>query len=419
MQYRQILPLLFLALLVQCVFAEASCSDIQLSTSTVRVERGSEKTEYFFIDNHSSERFFVDSVEVSDNVSGIIAMENGFDRTIEAFSYGVIGVRVKALEDVSVSRAQATLRVRGHFLSGRECTFQNLGTRNFDIIVEERPTSGHVSSSQSPMFRSCPGVVLDNPTEFSTGSDYLRLYIDNDTNYRVAIRMHGEGLTVNPSVISVPKYTDFTEYLWVDSDRAATWPHYDVDSPVCSGLEGTRVFKGESTLSAPGTPVSIEHLSDIVDLKVETRSTDSNLTAIVSLENKSNETVSGKLLFDISGGDWTIEGNRDVSIPPREKIVREFALVPKQPVTQSVSGKVSFRVEEEISKNFSIVPLQTETGQNAPRAPTAFFALYSLVFGSWLFWLVLLIVVVMVVWLFVQGRKRIRLDDRERWVIRQ
>lgn len=239
MRFRQLLPLVFLAFLIPNIAAVSSCSEIQLNTSTVRVARNSEATVFFVVENRGAERFFIDSTEVLDNVSGLIASAAGFDRMIDAGGFGAVGVRVKALKDVDVKHANGVLRLRGHFLGGKECSFQDIGNRQFDILVEEKP----ISSLDGAKFRACSGIIVANPADFAINGREMVLRIKNDTAYRATIRMAGQGLRINPGTISVPEHSDVIESIRIESSLAESWLLFRIDNAVCNAVERTRILK--------------------------------------------------------------------------------------------------------------------------------------------------------------------------------
>jgi len=255
MGFRQLLPLFFLVLLLPGITATASCSDVQLNTNTVRLTKNSEAVEYFVIENKSNERFLVDSIEVFDNANGIVASENGFDRSIESAGFGIVGVKVKALNDVGVTQATGSLRIRGHFLSGRECRFEDFGTKQFDIIVGEKE---QVSKVGGIIFKACQGIVIDNPADFIIDGREMALHINNDTNYRTVIRMFGDALTINPDVISIPEHSEITETIQIESNREEAMLLFQIENPTCNGLERTRIIKQKTPLITPTTTTAEE-----------------------------------------------------------------------------------------------------------------------------------------------------------------
>ena len=418
MALKNVMALIFLALILPSVAATASCDNIHINADSVRVYPDTTATARFVIDNRSSEYFYIDSTQVLDNSQGIIASENGFTREVNAFSYGTVNVRVRALPDAEEDTYMGTVQVRGHFQGGRECTFSQIGSEDFTIVVEE------IEQSQTALRftarAACPGVVITDPVGGWKTDDYTIIRIDNYSNFPATIRLQAPGATFNPQTIHVPYGSTAVEKVTI-SGTAEGLLYYTIDTPLCSGVKRSTFTTSTNTgivgtLPVNPTVTAIQPLSDRVDMQLAIAENNGRFTLQVELENVSNESVTGTVSFR-TPPNWTVEGNTQVTLAGNETRTRSFTVIPPRIEPGNHEITVTYTVEDEISEKV-VISVETtggNTGGDSTNNPlTGLFALGTgnafLNIPVW----VLLLVVIVLLWLFVQGRKRVELDRHHR-----
>jgi hypothetical protein len=267
----------FLIALASFSYAE-SCSDIKLGTSTITVEKGRSATKNFALSNNASERFFVDYVSVFDESQNFRAESNGFDREVKAGGIGAIGVKVNAYSSAGAVKEKAFISIKGHFASGGIC---NLGETEKEFLVkvveaetnnyqfeasEERsenetgPAYEGYSTPSLPYYSDyCNGFVIRVPsTKTIQQSSTIALEIENNTPHRATVRLSGENIGVEPSLLSVPSGFKSKDYkISVFAPESGTL-YYEIETFNCMARKSTAILRQETTQTAEQTGLPVE-----------------------------------------------------------------------------------------------------------------------------------------------------------------
>lgn len=213
------------------------CSDITLNTSTVRLEQGETAYATFFLENDASENFLVDYIRIFDSSSNIRAEENGYAKLTPDFGKSYVNVMVKAYEHSETGTDEAFAEVRGHFQNGNTCYIQS---KKFPVIIEENEEDG--AAEEENYTGSCIYFSLTVPSSKTIEKEgTIPITIDNRSMYRATIRLSGPGLTVQPTLISVPKNTQVSENISVSSVLSETSLIYSIESLGCNKTEVTSI----------------------------------------------------------------------------------------------------------------------------------------------------------------------------------
>ena len=210
------------------------CSDITLNTNTVRLEQGETEYATFFLENDASENFLIDYARVFDSSSNIRAEENGYAKLTPDFGNSYLNVRVKAYEHAETGTDEAFVEVKGHFQNGNTCYIQS---KRFPVIIEEKEEETTEEYTESCSYFSL--IVPSSKTMQEEGT--VPITIDNRSMYRATIRLSGPGLTVQPTLISVPKNTQVSENISVSSVLSETSLIYTIEALGCNKTEVTSI----------------------------------------------------------------------------------------------------------------------------------------------------------------------------------
>jgi len=341
--------LIFLGLFSQQAFAfNPSCSDIEINTYTIRTEAGKSNIAGFTVSNHSSERFFIDSANAFDSSNNFNVETNGYTREIRAGETGTINVKITGKNYASGITENAFIELRGHFLGGKTCEFQDFGAKVFKVIIDKTaetgnnysvsgntayacsPTGCGPSCSECSQKGYCPGIKISVPSEINVSEDCdnFDIFIENSNDYRINVRFYSENAFVNPSLISVPKNTSITETVFVKGQAGTI-------TVVAEGIncEFSQTIKINKTQT--------KGLEDKVEISAGIRETLKGYGLDITLENKTPETISGNLEIKVPK-DWNVTGNTAVTLEGFETKETSFEIIPNAPLLGIVPAEIGF-----------------------------------------------------------------------------
>ncbi len=208
--------------------------EIELVTSTVKVEKGKTGYATLFLENNTGENFLIDYVNVFDSSSNFEADKSGYEKTVPAFGSSYINVKVRAYDYASLGDYEAFLEIAGHFQNGEQAHIfgDSLGAFNVEII--EKPIVKYTSPEPTTQ-ETCSYFSLNVPNETVINENgTVLITIDNKSYGRATIRLYGAGLEVQPKLISIPKKTLITENVDVSSVLNNTTLVYSIEAPGCN-----------------------------------------------------------------------------------------------------------------------------------------------------------------------------------------
>jgi len=228
------------------------CNDLTLDAYNISVEQGETAVESFALENDSSERFYVDFVDVYDNSSEIRAESNGFDNVVRANSVGLVEVSVRAYDDAELGREKAFVRIRGHFQGGSTCELSD--EEVFYVDIKAKDAEPEYFPPALPQYSPyCNGFIFNAPAvQEIEGSGTISLKIENNTPYRATIRLFGEGLSIEPVLLSVPQGFKSQDYaISVVAVKDSTL-FYEIETYNCMSKKSTVIELKEQEQQAVG-----------------------------------------------------------------------------------------------------------------------------------------------------------------------
>lgn len=238
--FGKLFGLVFLICLVSNVFAltgfeSNKCNLVELDAGMVSLEKSSEENGFVSVHNSAGEPFYLEQINVVDDVSGVMVYTRLNDKTILPYESKAFTVRVRTLENVAFGRHSLVLEAKGHFLGGDVCGFNELRT---ELAVEVFREEVQLAESGSGEF------VLNVVEKLNISEDEeissVLLNIDNGLNERVEVRLAGENLSLYTNYISVPSNTQIQRMVYFSAKADNT---VLVVNPSCEDcdLEATRV----------------------------------------------------------------------------------------------------------------------------------------------------------------------------------
>ena len=223
----------------------SGCSSIEFSVNDITVGKGKTETKNFVIENSYRERFYIDLVEIYDESGEIKAESNGYDKTVYSNGIGTVGVKVQAYDDAETGKERAYIKVEGHFRNGATCRMED-NEEMFYVNVVEEEEDDYVPPALPRYSDYCSGFFLTVPTQKTVqGSGTINLRIENNTAYRATVRFYGNGLDVDPSVLSIPSGFNSESYgISVFPSNASSTLYYEVETFNCLTRQSTRIVLG-------------------------------------------------------------------------------------------------------------------------------------------------------------------------------
>ena len=411
-------------------FANAQCSDIQVEPSQIGVLPGSETQTVFSIRNAGPEAFYLDRVEVYDNVEGIVTEAQGHSAKIDSQSFGTLGVRIRALDSGNRSDATGFVAIYGHFGGGLSCGPSQVNITSFPIRFESVvPASSSASFASSDFIGgnrvsyACADVFASVPADWdlAQGDSFLARLV-NDSDYRATFYFGGDGVDASPSGISVPAHTEYEETVSISSTKRVAWMQTQIANAGCSGSKWTRVLN--TSVQRPGAisypasfPANPQPIPPTSNVEISARaSTDRDRYSVaVLLVNMSSSPAQGELNAMVPDG-WKVAGAGLVQLSGGESRTVNLNLIPAELPSQSQDVLVSFTSgSDRVFSHVTLEPLAVSNSSGASSNLAGFFSLASARFMgfilSWWLWLLALIIVV---WLFWQSNKN--RADIEPWM---
>jgi len=219
---------------------QRDCDEISLSRSTVRVEKGKTSYATFFFENYSSQDFLIDWVSIFDSDPNFKAEENGYAKVVPAFGSSYVNVKVRAYDYAETGEFEAFVEAVGRFQDNESCRLFDGGIATIPVKVEEAelPYSNSIEAAGS-----CSLFSLIVPEAKAIGNaGTVEISIDNRTMERATIRLSGPGLTVQPVLISVPRYTLVSEMVSVSSVLPETSLVYSIEAIGCNQTKATKII---------------------------------------------------------------------------------------------------------------------------------------------------------------------------------
>ncbi|MEW6295401.1 MAG: hypothetical protein AB1467_03855 [Candidatus Diapherotrites archaeon] len=118
---------------------EGFCDDISISTKTIELNENSTKAENFYVYNNSSEKFYLDDVQAYDYASAFNLEVADYSDYVNSNNSGYIKVKVNSNSVDSDQSNTAYIKVKGHYSSGRTCTYSDIGEKQFTVRVLNVP----------------------------------------------------------------------------------------------------------------------------------------------------------------------------------------------------------------------------------------------------------------------------------------
>ena len=197
---------------------EISCNTLSFVYDVIDVESNKSVTEQLYIKNSAGEDFFIDSVTVFENEEEFNAFGNVLDRKINENDLARVSVTVDAFEVIEDVVESIEVRVRGHFESGKSCSFER------EFLVGVKGIGVPIVTSSSYDF-SAPSQV-----EF-VDSGFVTILLDNLTDQDIKITItSGDDAIVYPNVITVPKNTLLERVLSVNQASQNEFIYYTISS---------------------------------------------------------------------------------------------------------------------------------------------------------------------------------------------
>ncbi len=429
--------LVALALLLPNAHAQVSqassnptCADIDVYPSQIPLFVGQETQTVFSVQNNARDDFFIDRVEVWDNVEGIRTEVRGHSSRIPALDFGTIGIWVKGLDSGNQADPKGYVAVFGHFRNNTVCTSSQIGVGSFDLRVQEIRSNSTSYFSTLPSVRggnrvsyACPNVYADVPVEWNmaNGDEFLARLV-NDSDYRVTFFFGGDGVSASPSGVSVPAKSEFEQSVRIRSDRRIASMGTIIQSAGCSGTKWTRIENpsvkreglnyGPSTTDAygyddpvPVAPAMVSTDTDRVTVNATARSDSNGYDVAITLLNEGNRPVNGFLNALVPEG-WIVSGAKNVTVPANGQQSAGLRIVPPAGQTDATNAIVAFGSGS--TKVLAPVTLAAmEPEQSVGLSFAGLFALGSDTVGflTGNGWIVLLLILV-VAWLFIENERK-------------
>jgi len=260
-----------------------NCNLIQVDTQKVYLEKDSSTTVTFVVHNATGEPFYLEKAEAYDEVSGLMTYAYLWDKIINPSEYKNIKLQVEALNSSPSGVFDAYVKVRGHFLNGQTCTYDDIGSKKFNVEIKDVPTLEETLTDNCDSFE----LTVPNTLELSKGTNTFKVFVNNTLDEKVTVKLSGAGLTLYSDSYSIPAKTsmDFTVYL--SSDMNKTWVIYNVPS-YCE-------FKAKKTLLLMKYPANENQTAQDVNI----------VTASGDTGNINTGTTTG---FSLLGSNGVIAG---------------------------------------------------------------------------------------------------------------
>jgi len=258
-----------------------NCNLIQIDTQKVYLEKNKSSVATFLVHNATGEPFYLEKAEAYDEVSGLMTNAYLWDKIINPSENKTVKVNIDALDSAPAGVFDAYLKIRGHFLNGQTCTYDDIGAKKFSVEIKDVPTTEEVMTEACDTFE----LNVPNTLELSQGTNTFKVTVNNTLDERINVKLSGAGLTLYSDSYSVPENTkmDFTVYL--ASDLNKTWLIYNVPS-YCE-------FKAKKTLLLMAYPGNSDQVQDGNTAQASGNSTGSSTGSATGFPTLGNEVIVG------------------------------------------------------------------------------------------------------------------------------
>ena len=178
------------------------------------------------VHNAIGEPFYIEKAEAYDEINGLMVNAYLWDKIINPSEDKTVKVNVEALDSSPSGVFDAYLKIRGHFLNGQTCTYDDIGAKKFNVDIKDVPTTAEAMDEACETFE----LNVPNTLQLSNGTNTFKVSVNNTLDDRLTVKLSGAGLTLYSDSYSIPANTkmDFTVYL--SSDMNKTWLIYNVPS---------------------------------------------------------------------------------------------------------------------------------------------------------------------------------------------
>ncbi len=221
------------------------CSEINVSTKTIRLSKGETSYPEFTIRNESDSRFYIDYVSVYDNSSAIDASATNYPSGINANSSSVIQARIKGNENTNTT---GYIEIKGHYENGDNCYSADIGKKSFSVVVE--------GATQD---NSCSDFSLTVPEMKNVvGKEQINLGINNPTGKTGKIRLSGTNLSVSPYEITIPANYNFNKTIDVElMNGTESYLVYNIELQGCNvQSKTTKIISSQQSFEVVEFPSS-------------------------------------------------------------------------------------------------------------------------------------------------------------------
>lgn len=277
-----------------------TCSNIDVSSHTVRINEGQEEFESFTVSNRTNRNFIIDNVTITDSDNAFTSSAYQWDDRINANNSGTITARIKANSVSSEETGTANIQIRGHFSDGTTCSSSQVGTTSFTVIVGNNGSSGNNGTTCDDFSLSVPNF------QRVSGRQTITVTVNNPVNRSGTVKLSGNNLSISPTSFSIPANSYFTKDIDVELlDGTRSFLVYDVDLKNCNVLSKTTEIIG-SQLSGDFEIVSFPSIKNIsgqgtIPVTVANNS-DSQQQVEVFLEALPSSITSSKETINIPAG---------------------------------------------------------------------------------------------------------------------
>jgi len=293
---------------------EISCNTLGFEYDVIDVKSNESVTEHLYVKNSAGEDFFIDSVSVFENEEEFNAFGNIKDRKILENDRARVSVTVDAFEVKQDVVESIEVRVRGHFESGKSCSFE----RNFLVGVKG---SGEETISTSSYDFSAPVQV-----EFED-SGFVMISLDNPTGQEIKITITtGDDAIVYPNTLTVPKNIFLQRVLAVNQATPNEFIYYTISSkgkmleqkytkivfPVSEQVPVDPVFGEEGTILISSYSSKVMFVNGRADIPIVLQNTTNSVKeVVVGLSNPPQGFVFNPVVLAI-GPDETKSFNLEI-----------------------------------------------------------------------------------------------------------
>ena len=312
-----------------------ACADISLNTQDFVLSQNDTQYKEFFLHNYSDQFFYVDFAGIYDSVDGAYSELWKASSFVEPNSTGYVGAKVSSLNASGDVSGKGNVNLRGHFSDGTVCYQNDISQNSFNINVKADTKESDAKAIY--LDNKCTGFRFDAPVSKTLpGKGELKVYVNNPLNEIATVTVSGEGLVAEPKTFYIYANSFLDKTIYVTMNQSQGEVKYYVEYKCGAFNQSTKIINGANS----------SNLAEKVEINASTQQNGNKYNVQVNLKNKSNETISGNIVFDIPS-DWNIEGKSFIKLNPNESKVFDFNVVPGKTLDKEFNGKVAFRVDSQ------------------------------------------------------------------------